>query len=202
MKAAFYLRVSTSDQTTDNQLLDLEQVAKARGWDVAKVYKDEAVSGARKRQDRPALKQMMEDATRMQFGLVAAWSVDRLGRSLSDLLHTSDDLRSLGVELYLHKQAVDTTTPTGRLTYQILGAVSEWERTMIRERVNAGVARAKAKGVKFGRPRELDGNVEANVLRLHLEGGMSLREIAHHCGTSKTTVARLVKAARTQEWLE
>jgi len=200
MKAAFYLRVSTADQTTDNQLRELSQVANARGWEVVMVYKDEAISGSKVRAHRPALKKMLEDATRMQFDLVAAWSVDRLGRSLSDLLRTSDDLRALGIELYVHKQAFDTTTPTGRLTYQILGAVSEWERTMIQERVLAGVARARAAGKKFGRPVQRTPEKDAYVLA-HA-GDMSLRQIGVQTGYSKTTVARVIKASKTQAWLE
>lgn len=198
MKAAFYLRVSTSDQTTDNQLRELQQVAVARGWTVVRVYKDEAISGSKTRAQRPALKAMLEDATRKRFDLVAAWSVDRLGRSLSDLLRTSDDLRSGGIELYLHKQAVDTTTPTGRLTYQILGAVSEWEREMIRERVVTGMARARAAGKKFGRRVQLS---TAPVLELYAAGGKSLREIAKATGMSKSSVARIIKA-KAGEWLE
>jgi DNA invertase Pin-like site-specific DNA recombinase len=199
VKVAFYIRVSTSDQTTDNQLRELQQVAQSRGWSVVHVYKDEAISGAKRREQRPALNEMMNAASRREFDLVAAWSVDRLGRSLSDLLRTADDLRALEIELYVHKQAVDTTTPTGRLTYQILGAVSEWEREMINERVRAGMARAQAAGVKFGRPKTIPLNVPDDVVQARTEG-FSLQEIATKLNVSKSTVARLVK--QKMGWLE
>lgn len=200
MKTALYLRVSTSEQTTDNQQRELLDVAKARSWEIVKVYTDQAVSGAVQRDKRPGLRDLMADAYRKKFDLVAAWSVDRLGRSLSDLLRTSDDLRALDIQLYLHKQAVDTTTPTGRLTYQVLGAVAEWEREMIRARVTAGIARAKADGATLGRPVEFSPEVEAVAVAMH-KAGKSLREIAEATGASKTTAARIVKKP-VEEWLE
>lgn len=198
MKTAFYLRVSTADQTTDNQLRELQAVAEARKWTVVRVYKDEAYSGKLERDKRPALKAMLEDAHAGKFELVAAWSVDRLGRSVPDLLRTSYDLRALDVQLYLHKQAVDTTTPTGRLTYTILASVAEWEREMITERINAGLARARAEGKKFGRPVEVPADLPSAIRKLRAED-KSLGEIAKLVGVSKTTVARY---AKRQEWLD
>ena len=200
MKVALYLRVSTQEQTTDNQQRELADVARKRDWTIAATYTDQAVSGTKGREQRPGLKAMMIAAHRKEFDLVAAWSVDRLGRSLSDLLRTSDDLRALEIGLYLHKQAVDTTTPTGRLMYQVLGAVSEWEREMIRDRVIAGLARAREQGVKIGRPITYPVDVESAVAVMRA-AGKSLREIAVLTGASKSTVARIIKR-KPMEWLE
>jgi DNA invertase Pin-like site-specific DNA recombinase len=137
-RAAIYLRVSTDTQTTDNQRRELEAIAERRGWPVVKVYEDRAISGAKSRNGRPALDQMMKDASRREFDVVMSWAVDRLGRSLSDLLSIIQDLEATGVDLYLEQQNVDTTTPSGRLLFHITGAFAEFERAIIRERINAG----------------------------------------------------------------
>lgn len=200
MRVALYLRVSTSDQTTDNQQRELADVARLRGWEIVEIFQDAAVSGAKRAADRPALANLLKQAKQGRFDMVAAWSVDRLGRSLSDLLETADELRALGIQLYLHKQAVDTTTPTGRLTYQVLGAVAEWEREMIRERVDAGIARAKAAGTQFGRKRvHTDENKIAKILALKA-AGKSLRTISELTLVPMTSVGRIIK--RTGGWLE
>lgn len=150
-RVAIYLRTSTTGQHTDNQRLELERIAERRGWSVAEVYEDFGISGAKGRDKRPALDRMLKDANRRRFDVLMAWSIDRVGRSLSDLLATIQHLKTVGVDLYLDQQNIDTTTPTGRLLYQITGAFAEFERSMIRSRVNAGLARARVQGKTLGR---------------------------------------------------
>ena len=155
-RAALYVRVSTDAQTLENQIRELRQVAGRRGWDVVEVYRDAGISGAKGRNGRPGLDTMLKDASRRKFDIVLAWAIDRLGRSLSDLLDTIQHLEACGVDLYLDQQAIDTTTPMGKLVFQVTGAFAEFERTMIRQRVKAGLKRAVAQGVKLGRPKSAE----------------------------------------------
>src|SRR3954466_4019988 len=150
-RVGIYLRVSTDSQTTLNQRLELEAVAKRSGWEVVGVYEDAGISGAKGRDKRPGFDRLLKDATARKVNMIAAWSVDRLGRSLQDLVGFLTELRALGCGLYLHQQALDTSPPSGRAMFQMLGVFAEFERGMIRERVNAGLARAKARGTKLGR---------------------------------------------------
>jgi DNA invertase Pin-like site-specific DNA recombinase len=145
--------MSTDAQTVENQIRELRQVARRRGWDVVEVYSDAGISGAKGRNGRPGLDSMLKDASRRKFDVVMAWAIDRLGRSLSDLLDTIQHLEACGVDLYLDQQAIDTTTPMGKLVFQLTGAFAEFERTMIRQRIKAGLKRAIAQGVKLGRPK-------------------------------------------------
>jgi DNA invertase Pin-like site-specific DNA recombinase len=142
--AALYLRVSTNGQTVDNQRRELEAAAAARGWLVGAVYADEGISGAKGRDRRPGLDQMLKDAVRRKFDVVLSWSVDRLGRSLADLVGGLHELHAARVDLYLHQQAIDTTTPAGKVIFQMAGVFAEFERSMIQDRVRAGLARAQA----------------------------------------------------------
>jgi DNA invertase Pin-like site-specific DNA recombinase len=185
-RVALYLRVSTDGQTTTNQQAELEAVAKRSGWDVVEVYKDHGISGAKGRDGRPAFDRLCQDATRRKFDVVAAWSVDRLGRSLQDLIGFLNELHAVGVDLYLHQQAVDTTTPAGKALFQMLGVFAEFERSLIRARVLAGLKRARAAGKTLGRPK-----VEAGVelaIRAQLKGG---KKIAAELGVGTSTVQRV-----------
>ena len=146
-RVAVYTRVSTDAQTTENQQRELENVIRQRGWETVEVYTDHGISGAKGREQRPAFDNLIKDATRGKFDIIVAWSVDRLGRSLKDLLGFLTEIHALGVGLYLHQQAVDTTTPAGRALFQMMGVFAEFERAMIRERVMAGLKRAKANHV-------------------------------------------------------
>ena len=137
-RAALYVRVSTDAQTLENQIRELRQVAERRGWDVVEVYRDAGISGAKGRNGRPGLDSMLKDASRRKFDIVMAWAIDRLGRSLSDLLDTIRHLEACGVDLYLDQQAIDTTTPMGKLVFQLTGAFAQFERTMIRQRIKPG----------------------------------------------------------------
>src|SRR6202158_6021109 len=152
-RVAIYLRVSTAEQNTRNQRRDLKATAERHGWAVAGVYEDEGISGAKGRDGRPGLDTLLKAITRREFDMVAAWSVDRLGRSLTDLLAVLGELHANGVGLYLHQQGLDTSTPSGRAMFQMMGVFAEFEHAMIRERVLAGLARARAEGKTLGRKR-------------------------------------------------
>src|SRR5450631_2338508 len=149
---AIYSRVSTDSQTTENQERELRAIAARVGWNVLNIYRDERVSGAKSRAERPAFNALWKDATRRRFDMVMAWSVDRLGRSLQDLVAFLSELHALRIDLYIHQQGVDTATPGGKALFQMMGVFAEFERAMIRERVKSGLERAKAQGKTLGRP--------------------------------------------------
>src|SRR5262249_55647567 len=149
-RAALYVRVSTDHQSVDNQIRELTQVAERRGWTVVEVYRDAGISGAKGRDQRPGLDDMLKDASRRKFNVVMAWAIDRLGRSLIDLLETIKHLEAVGVDLYLDQQNIDTTTPMGKLLFQITGVFAEFERSMIRRRIRAGLSTIKAKLARDG----------------------------------------------------
>lgn len=188
-RAAIYLRVSTTGQTVENQRRELEQIAEHRGWTVAGIYEDAGISGAKGRDQRPGFDQMLKDASRRKFDVVMAWAIDRMGRSLRDLLDTIEHLEATGVDLYLDQQNIDTTTPAGKLLFQVTGAFAEFERSMIRQRVNAGLARAKAQGKRLGRPR-VDHRIEARV-RAELTKGTGVIKTAKALGIGVGTVQRI-----------
>lgn len=189
-RAALYLRVSTGEQTTENQRGELKTVASRSGWDIVAIYEDAGISGAKGRDRRPAYDHLLKDAARRQFDVAMAWSVDRLGRSLTDLIGFMDELNSLDIDLYLHQQGIDTTTPSGRAMFQMCGVFAEFERAMIQERVKAGLARARAQGKTLGRPK-VHRYVELSVWRLR-EAGTGKRKIAKQLGIGVSTVMRVL----------
>jgi DNA invertase Pin-like site-specific DNA recombinase len=195
-KVALYLRVSTSEQNTRNQRRELKSVADRHGWQVVAVFEDSGISGAKGREGRPGLSAMMKGVARRDFDMVAAWSVDRLGRSLIDLLDLLRELHAKRVDLFLHQQGLDTSTPSGKAMFQMMGVFSEFERAMIRERVLAGIARAREDGTKLGRPRMEDADA-GKVAAVHAMrgGGVGIRKIARDVGLGVGTVLRLVNAA-------
>src|SRR6266404_9414077 len=152
-RAVIYLRVSTSDQRTANQERELREIAGRMGCEIVKVYKDHGISGAKGRDKRPGFDALCRDATKRQFDVVMAWSVDRLGRSLQDLVAFLSELHACRIDLYLHQQGLDTTTPAGKAMFQMMGVFAEFERAMIAERVRAGLARARSEGKRLGRPQ-------------------------------------------------
>jgi DNA invertase Pin-like site-specific DNA recombinase len=188
-RAALYLRVSTDGQSTENQRLALEAIAQHCGWQIKHVYEDNGVSGAKGRDKRPGLDTLLCDATRGRFDVVMVWALDRLGRSLADLINTLHSLEAARVDLFLHQQAIDTTTPAGRLFFHVMGAVAEFERGMIQARVHAGLDRARAKGVKLGRPK-VPAQVEAAV-RARLATGAGIMKVAKELGVGTGTVQRI-----------
>ena len=195
VQVAIYSRVSTDHQTTENQERELRAIADRMGWTIVKVYQDQGVSGAKSRENRPAFDALCKDASRRQFDLIAAWSVDRLGRSLQDLVGFLTEVHALGINLFLHQQGVDTTTPAGKALFQMMGVFAEFERAMIQERVKAGLERAKAQGKVLGRPSTEAGKVEAIKADLRA-GGVGIIKLAKLHGVGVGTVQR-IKAALT-----
>ena len=193
-RAALYVRVSTDAQTVENQIRELRQVAGRRGWDVVEVYNDAGISGAKGRNGRPGVNSMLKDASRRKFDIVMAWAIDRLGRSLSDLLDTIQHLEACGVDLYLDQQGIDTSTPMGKLVFQLTGAFAEFERTIIRQRIKAGLKRAVAHGVKLGRPK-IDSATERKV-RQQLAKGVGILKVAKLLGIGTGTVQRIAHELR------
>lgn len=189
-RAALYLRVSTDKQTTANQEAALREVAAKAGWEVVEVYVDHGISGARGREARPAFDRLCREAVQRKFDVVAAWSVDRLGRSLQDLVGFLAELHGAGVDLFLHQQGIDTATPAGKAMFQLAGVFAEFERSMIRARVNAGLDRARAQGKKLGR-RKIAAKVE-KAIRADLEtGGAGIQKLAARHGVGVGTVQRI-----------
>jgi DNA invertase Pin-like site-specific DNA recombinase len=189
-RVALYVRVSTDGQTVENQLRELEGVAERHGWAVVEVFRDEGISGYRA--DRPGYKALKRAIARKQVDLVAAWSVDRLGRSLQELVTLLGELRAKGVDLYLHQQGLDTSTPAGKAMFQMLGVFAEFERSMIVERVRAGLRRARAQGKTLGRPR-VGEKVEAAIRRA-LATGRGVHSTARLVGVGSGTVRRVRRA--------
>jgi len=191
-RAVLYLRVSTIDQTTANQERELRSTAERMGWEIAKVYKDHGISGAKGRDKRPQFDALCRDATKRQFDIVMAWSVDRLGRSLQDLVGFLSELHALRVDLFLHQQGLDTTTPAGKAMFQMLGVFAEFERSIIQERVRAGLRRAKSEGKRLGRPPiapELEKRIRDALNKPGRTEGV--RVIAKRFGIDPSTVQRI-----------
>jgi DNA invertase Pin-like site-specific DNA recombinase len=186
-RVALYVRVSTADQTVANQQRELEAVAKRHGWEVVEVFADQGVSGAKDR--RPALDRLRQGIVRKDFDVVAAWSVDRLGRSLQHLLGFLGELKAKSIDLYLHQQGLDTSTPAGKAMFQMLGVFAEFERAIIIERVHAGLRRARANGTRLGRPRT---PVDLGRVAQMRAAGTSIRGCAKALKVSPMSVARAI----------
>lgn len=189
---AIYIRVSTDGQSIENQTRELRQIAERRGWTVVEVYSDAGISGSKGRNERPGLDGLLNDAKRRKFDVVMAWAIDRLGRSLIDLLGTIQELEACGVDLFLEQQAIDTTTPAGKLMFQVCGAFAEFERSMIRQRVKLGLKRAVASGKRLGRPT-LDAALERKV-QAELAKGTGILKAARKLGLGTGTVHRVKRA--------
>jgi DNA invertase Pin-like site-specific DNA recombinase len=188
-RAAIYARVSTDSQTVENQIRELKQIAERRGWVVVEIYTDAGISGAKGRAQRPGLDRMLKDASRRKFDIVISWAIDRLGRSLIDLLGTIQHIEAVGVDLFLDQQSIDTTTPMGKLVFQVTDAFAEFERSMIRQRVKAGLKRAVAQGAKLGRPK-VDAMLERKAQK-QLKKGTGILKVAKMLGLGTGTVQRI-----------
>jgi len=188
-RAAIYVRVSTVEQEVAMQETELVEYCQRRGWSFV-VYKDRGQSGAKN--DRPALNAMLSDMRKRRFDVVVVWALDRLARSLKQLLSIAEECKSLGVDLVSLKQNVDTTLPAGRLTFQVLGAVAEFEREMLRERVRAGMAQAKRAGKRVGRPaRRQFHSSDIERMKALRAKGTSVRRLAADFQTTQWMAARL-----------
>jgi DNA invertase Pin-like site-specific DNA recombinase len=186
VRVALYARVSTTDQDAELQLVELRRYAAARGWPVAKAFVDHGVSGAAS--SRPALDQLRTAARRRDVDGVLVWRFDRFSRSITDLVASLEEFRSLGVAFVSIHEQIDTGSPTGRVVFAVVAAMAEFEREILRERVKAGLARARERGVRLGRPLKLDTH---EVLRLR-QDGLSVRAIARRVDAPASTVADLL----------
>ena len=152
MKVGLYLRVSTEDQTTENQGLVLREICETNGWEIFDTYVDHGVSGSKGRDKRPEFNRLIKDMTRRKFQKVMVWDVSRLGRSLTHLVEFLNEVHSVGCDLYIHQSGLDTQTPSGKMMFQMIGIFSEFERSMISQRVKTGLQRVRKSGKKLGRP--------------------------------------------------
>jgi DNA invertase Pin-like site-specific DNA recombinase len=201
-RVGLYLRVSTDDQTIENQRAGLvEAISRRSGWAIVDEFADNGVSGALWRDKRPGFDRLLKAATRREIDVVAAWSVDRLGRSLQHLVTFLAELDAVGCDLYLHQQSLDTTTPAGRALFQMLGVFSEFERAMIRSRVKAGLARARRCGTKSGRPigQQPLPLYKVEEIRAELAKGTGILKTARLCGTGTSAVQRIKRETTTTE---
>jgi DNA invertase Pin-like site-specific DNA recombinase len=197
-KVVLYVRVSTDKQSVENQINELTSVAHRNGWEIVDTYSDAGISGAFGRDKRPAFDGLLKDANRKKFDGIMVWSIDRIGRSLQDLISFLDDVQSKDIDLYIHQQGLDSSTPTGRLMFSLVGSFAEYERTLIKERVRAGMERAKKSGTKsgraIGRPSNVNDGTKSAVVELH-KSGMSMNKICKTLSIGSGTLYKLLEAA-------
>jgi hypothetical protein len=186
-RIAIYARVSTDKQTCENQLQELRVIAERMNYTIVAEFVDNGISGMKTRQDRPALDQLMKSATQRKFDMVMCWSIDRLGRSLQNLVEILNELQAMKIDLFFLQQGMDTSTPSGRMIFSVFGAIGEFERNLIRERVIAGQRRAVANGVKIGRPSKMNEGLRS-AIQLLREKGMGIKQIARELKVGVGTV--------------
>ena len=194
MRVAIYARVSTGEQNPELQLRELRDYAERRGFIVHREYVEKVTGDLRRRKRAPEFEAMMADARRGRFDCVLVWKYDRFARSLGALVAALQEFRDLGIDFISHTQAIDTTTPMGRLFFHVIGSFAEFERDVIVERVRAGLANARAKGKRLGRPVR-DPAAEQRVLALKRDEGLSLRQIAAREGLSPSGVRKMLLRA-------
>ncbi len=187
-RVALYARVSTTDQSTESQLLDLRRYVSERGWNVFKEYVDEGISGTK--DSRPALNDLMNDAKKRRFDVVLVWRFDRFARSTKHLILALEEFKNLGINFVSYQENIDTSSPLGSAIFTIISAVAQLERDIIAERVKAGLRRAKENGKKLGRPTV---EVDPEQIQCLRSQGMSLRGIADNLGISHTKVAQILR---------
>ena len=193
-RAAIYLRVSTSDQNTERQWLELSQVAEQREWS-CDIYEDK-LSG--NNTDRPQFQKMMDAVVQGKYAVVACHELSRLGRSLIDLVQTAETLKNCNTDLYLHKQAMDTSTSSGKLFFSLMASLAEFERDLLSERIKSGMARRKAKDGNTG-GRKVDKQTIAKVQELRKNHGYGIRKCAELAGVGNGTAEKIIKAMEAEE---
>ena len=193
-KVVIYARVSTLDQTVDNQLIELRDHCSKMGWEIVKEYTDEGLSGTLSREKRPALNAMIKDGYRKKFDTVVCWDISRLGRSMKELIMFLSDMKDRGIGICSVRQGFDTSTSMGEIMFQFVGILSSWEREMIRERTLAGLDRAKSEGKILGRKKVTNDKITAQIIELRNDK-KSIREIASDVGVSNGTVSNVLKVA-------
>jgi len=194
-KVALYCRVSTStkDQTTENQLRELTAYCDRMGYEVVKIYEDE-VSGAKTREKRPAYNQLCKDAFLKKFDIIIGWDVSRFGRSLKEFVSFLSEMDEKGIGVVAVKNGLDTVSSSGRMMLKLIGVLEEWNREMLIERVNAGLARTVANGTKLGRKSVLTPSSKREITTLR-DNGLSIRKISDEIGINRGAVQRFLKAA-------
>ena len=190
-RCVIYTRVSTNDQTIDNQLNVLREIALLKGYEIVREYADEGISGAKGREERKGFDELIKDATRKKFDIILCWSVDRLGRNLSHLVSFLNEIQSVGCDLYVHQSGLDTSTPMGKMMFQLTGIFAEFERTMISERVIAGQKRSKKKN---GRPTNMNDGLIHSIKYMR-EQGVGIRKIATELQVGVGTIYKVLEAA-------
>ena len=193
-RCAIYTRVSTDDQTTQNQILELKEIAQRKGLTVVSEFTDEGVSGAKGRDKRTGFDNLIKGAIKKDFATILVWSVDRLGRSLQDLVSFLNEIHSVDCDLYIHQSGVDTSTPAGKMMFQMCGVFAEFERGMIRERVKSGQDRAKSQGKHIGRPSNLNDGLVHSVKYMR-DQGVCIRKIARDLKIGVSTVYKVLEPA-------
>ena len=193
-RCAIYTRVSTDDQTTQNQILELKEIAQRKGLTVVSEFTDEGVSGAKGRDKRTGFDNLIKGAIKKDFDTILVWSVDRLGRSLQDLVSFLNEIHSVDCDLYIHQSGVDTSTPAGKMMFQMCGVFAEFERGMIRETVKSGQDRAKSQGKHIGRPSNLNDGLVHSVKYMR-DQGVGIRKIARDLKIGVSTVYKVLEPA-------
>ena len=191
-RVATYCRVSTDEQTVQNQVITLNQVIEKNGQELVDTYVDEGISGAKGRDKRQEFDRLCKDMVRRKFNRILVWDVSRLGRSLQHLVEFLNDVQSVGCNLYIHQQGLDTSTASGRMMFQMVGVFAEFERSMISERVKLGLNRVRANGKKLGQPTKIDDELVSNIWNLR-EKGLSLNKITQQVTVSRSTVYRVLQ---------
>ena len=190
-RCSIYARVSTDSQTTDNQLIELQKIAKLKGYVVTQIFTDEGISGSKGRDFRTGFDNIIIGAIKKDFDIILCWSVDRLGRSLHDLVSFLNEIHSVGCDLYIHQSGIDTSTPSGKMMFQMCGVFAEFERGMIRERVISGQNRAKSQGKHIGRPTNLNEGLTHSIKYMK-EQGVGIRKIAKELKVGVGTVYKVL----------
>ena len=193
-RCAIYTRCSTQDQHVLNQILELKDIAKRKGLSIVSEYSDEGISGAEGRDIRTGFDNLIKGAVKKEFDTILVWSVDRLGRSLQDLVSFLNEIHSVDCDLYIHQSGIDTATPSGKMMFQMCGVFAEFERGMIRERVIAGQTRAKAQGKHIGRPSNLNDGLIHSIKYMR-EQGVGIRKIAKDLKVGVSTIYKVMEAA-------
>ena len=190
-RCSIYARVSTDSQATDNQLIELQKIAKLKGYVVTQIFTDEGISGSKGRDFRTGFDNIIKGAIKKDFDIILCWSVDRLGRSLQDLVSFLNEIHSVGCDLYIHQSGIDTSTPSGKMMFQMCGVFAEFERGMIRERVISGQNRAKSQGKHIGRPTNLNEGLTHSIKYMK-EQGVGIRKIAKELKVGVGTVYKVL----------
>lgn len=192
-RTVIYGRVSTTDQTSENQTLLLRQIVDRNGWELVDTYIDDGISGTKGRDKRPEFDRLCKDMVRRKFSRILVWDISRLGRSLQHLVEFLNDVQSVNCNLYIHQSGLDTSTPSGRMMFQMVGVFSEFERSMISERVKLGLNRVRSNGKKLGQPTKINESLIKDISSLKNQG-LSLDQITQQVPVSRSTVYKILNS--------